>query len=96
LILNRGLCYECDSSFVIVPPSDIQYCVPREQPKTTDYLSKTYECDESHHRNSVYWEKKDYATVFDSWQSTRHYEDLSARRKREDSDLARYYLVAIE
>ena len=25
-----------------------------------------------------------------------HYEDLSARRKREDSDLARYYLVAIK
>jgi hypothetical protein len=96
LIQNRGICYVCDSSFEIVPPSDIQYCVPREQPKTTDYLSRTYECDESHHRNSVYWERKDYATVFDSWQSTRHYEDLPARRKREDSDLARYYLVEIK
>ena len=65
----------------------------REQPKTSDYVSRTYECDENHHRNPVYWERKDYATSFDSWQSTRHYEDLQARIKREDCDLARYYRI---
>ena len=82
----------CSSSFEIIPPLELEYCVPREQPKTTDYLSRIYECEESHHRNPAYWERKDYAIVFDSWQSTRHYEDLEARRKRENCDLARYYL----
>ena len=38
-------------------------------------------------------ERNDYATVFDSLQSTRHYEDLLPRRKREDCDLARYYRI---
>ena len=93
LIQNKGLCYKCTSSFEIIPPPDVHYCIPREQPKTSDYVSSIYECDESHHRNSVYWERKDHATIFDSWQSTRHYEDIQARRKREDYDLARYYCI---
>ena len=81
LIQNRGLCYVCTSSFEIIPPSDLQYCIPREQPKTSDYVSRTYECDERHHRNPVYWERKDYATVIDSWQFTRHYEDSAEEKK---------------
>ena len=93
MIQNRGLCNACTSSFEIIPPSDLHYCIPREQPKTSDYVSRTYECDENHHRNPVYWERKDYATSFDSSQSTRHYEDLQARIKREDCDLARYYRI---
>ena len=71
----------------------LHYCIPREQPKTNDFVSRIYECEESHHRNPVYWERNDYAAVFDSLQSTRHYEDLQARRKREDCDLARYYRI---
>ena len=53
MIQNRGLCYACTSSFEIIPPLDLEYCVPREQPKTTDYLSRIYECEESHHRSSL-------------------------------------------
>ena len=93
MIQNKGICYICTSTFEIIPPLDLHYCIPREQPKTSDYVPSVYECEESHHKNSVYWERKDYATVFDSWQSSRHYEDLQARRKREDYDLARYYCI---
>ena len=87
------LCCACTSSFEIIPPSDLHYCIPREQPKTGDFVTRIYECEEGHHSNLVYWEKKDYTTIFDSWQSTRQYEDLLERRKREDCDLARYYRI---
>ena len=89
---HKGLCYICTSSFEIIPPPDLHYCIPREQPKTRDYVTNIYECEEGHHRNSVYWERKDYSIV-DSWESTRHYEDLQARRKREDYDLEQYYCI---
>jgi hypothetical protein len=86
---NRVLCFECTSSFEVIPPSDQEYCIPREKPKTNDYVLRAYGCDESHHKNSVYWEKKDYADIQYSGNHTRHYEDASAKRKRQDSDLSR-------
>lgn len=63
IVLNQhnfeASCFECGSSFEIIPPLDLQYCIPREKPKTRDYLSRTYECTSNHHKNAIYWERKD-------------------------------------
>ena len=84
------------SSFEIVPPSNICTIVFRGNNQRPMTLYREYtNVRRVNHRNPVYWERIDYATVFDSLQSTRHYEDFQARRKREDCDLARYYRVAI-
>ena len=31
MIQNKGLCYKCTSSFEIIPPPDLHYCIPRRQ-----------------------------------------------------------------
>jgi len=93
LNLNRVLCFACTSSFEVSSPPNQEYCIPREKPKTNDYVSKTYECDENHHKNPVYWEKKDYAAIQESENHIRHYEDPAAKRKRQDGDLARNYHI---
>jgi len=81
-------CLECGSSFEIIPPLDLQYCVPREKPRSRDYLSRTYECTGNHHQNAIFWERKE-STIFDSADLTGHYEELPARRERLNSELAR-------
>lgn len=79
-------CFQCGSSFEIIPPFDADYCVPREQPRTRDYLSRTYECTGNHHhRNAVYWERDDL--VIDTGGFSRHFEELPERRERESSDV---------
>ena len=47
MIQNKGICYICTSTFEIIPPQDLHYCIPREQPKTSDYVSSVYECEET-------------------------------------------------
>ena len=81
-------CFECGSSFEVIPPLDLQYCVPREKPKSIDYLARNYECTRNHHVNTIFWEREDFS-IFDSAQFTEHYEGLAARRERLNSELAR-------
>ena len=54
----RTSCKECPSSFELIPPADTDYSVPREKPKTEDYIQIIYECAEEQHRNTIYWERK--------------------------------------
>jgi hypothetical protein len=82
----EAACFYCGSSFGIIPPQDLQYCIPRERPTTEDYLSCVYKCNGSlHHKNAVYWEKDDL--VSDTRHFSRHFEELEERIERENSDV---------
>jgi hypothetical protein len=55
---RRASCAECPSSFELIPPADLTYTEPREKPISDDHIKRIYECDEQHHRNTIYWEKR--------------------------------------
>ena len=79
----EAACFYCGSSFEIIPPQDLRYCIPREQPTTGDYLSCAYKCNGSHHhKNAVYWEKNDL--VSDTRHFLIHFEELEERSEREN------------
>jgi hypothetical protein len=77
--------FECGSSFEVIPPLDLQYCVPREKPTSRDYLALNYECTVNHHVNAIFWERQD-SLIFDSTHFTEHYEGLIARKERLNSE----------
>jgi hypothetical protein len=88
----EAACFYCGSSFEIIPPIDPRYCIPREQPRTEDYLSCAYKCNGSHHhKNAVYWERDDI--VSDTGHFSRHFEKLEERRQRENSDVTRFTIL---
>ena len=76
--LRRVSCSQCPSSYELLPPADMRYSIPREKPTSNDYIQRIYECDEEHHRNTIYWERiPPPVIVSGSYQSdlTRGYRD---------------------
>jgi hypothetical protein len=57
--MTKASCSECPSSFELIPPADPEYNTPRQKPESDDYIKRIYECDEEHHRNTIYWEKEE-------------------------------------
>ena len=68
--MTRASCKECPSSYELIPPADTDYSVPREKPKTEDYIQRIYECAEEGHRNTIYWEKEEHIMMSTKRQST--------------------------
>jgi hypothetical protein len=60
---GRKSCAKCPSTFELVPPADPEYSIPREKPKSNDYIERFYECEEERHRNTIYWEKEERVTI---------------------------------
>ena len=54
---RRKQCTECPSSYELIPPADPAYSEPRMKSTSDDHIKLFYECDEQHHRNTIYWEK---------------------------------------
>jgi hypothetical protein len=61
--VRRSSCSECPNSFELIPPADREYTVPREKPKSEDYIKRIYECNGEGHRNTIYWEKEEFFVV---------------------------------
>lgn len=67
---RRASCSECPGTYELIPPPDPEYSEPKEKPTSEDNTKRIYECDVEHHRNTIYWHKKEYffATSDDSTQ----------------------------
>ena len=57
--MTKASCSECPSTYELVPPPDPEYSEPKERPTSDDNIKRVYECEEGH-RNTVYWEKKEF------------------------------------
>ena len=55
---NLRSCKDCPSSFKLILPADIDYCIPKENPTSDDYMVRIYECEEQGHRNTIFWHRK--------------------------------------
>ena len=71
---RRTSCSECPSTYELVPPADPAYSEPKEKPTSDDNIKRIYVCDGEHHRNTIYWHKKD--VLF----ATSEYQTEGARR----------------
>lgn len=60
---KKSSCSECPSTFILVPPADNRYNLPREKADGSDFLKRVYECEDEGHRNTIFWEKQDHRIV---------------------------------
>jgi len=61
---KKASCSECPNSFELIPPADKDYSVPKEKTSSDDVIKRVYECDEEHHRNTIYWHKPEARRLF--------------------------------
>ena len=80
---KRASCSECPGTFELVPPADAAYTEPHEKPSSDDYLKRVYECNEEHHRNTIYWEKHVPIVVSSSY-ATPEMNERHSRRNWDD------------
>lgn len=57
---TKASCPECPGTYVLIPPPDPEYKVPREKPTSEDHIKRYYECDQEKHRITIYWHKEPF------------------------------------
>jgi len=59
---DKVQCSECPSSFELIPPADKDYSEAKEKITNEDHIKRIYECDDEHHRNTIYWHRPSYGS----------------------------------
>jgi acyl-ACP thioesterase len=79
--MTKASCSECPSTYELIPPPDPEYSEPKENPTSDDYIKRIYECDEEGHRNTIYWQKKEFLSASNPPSDNRPY--MSTKYGRE-------------
>lgn len=56
-------CTQCDGNFMLTPPADPEYKVPKLKPTTDDHILMVYDCDNRICQNRIYWEKEEIVNI---------------------------------
>jgi len=56
---REASCPECSGKYVLTPPADPNYNVPKEKKASDDYQKRDYKCDLKSHNITIYWQRSE-------------------------------------